>query len=106
MAQTEGRIELALQAYRAGKFSSLRAAARAFDIPQTTLARRNQGTPSRADFTSLHRKLTQTKEYTLVQWILSIDTRGIPPTQALVQQMAELLRIERVRSKKAKLGQC
>jgi hypothetical protein len=52
MAQTEGRIELALQAYRRGQFSSLRAAAQAYDISHHTLTRRYQGTPSRIDFTS------------------------------------------------------
>ena len=30
----------------------------------------------------------------LVQWILSMDTRGISPTQALVHEMAELLLAE------------
>jgi hypothetical protein len=96
MAQTEGRIILALQAYNQGQFSSLRAAARSYDISHRTLTRRYNRTLSRADFVSLHLKLTQTEEATLVQWILSIDTRGISPTQALVHEMAKLLLAERV----------
>ena len=98
MSQTEGRIALALQAYQQGQFSSIRAAARAYGVPHTTLTRRLKGTTSRSDFTHPNRKLTQTEETALVEWILSLDTRGIPPTQALVQEMAELLLRERVQN--------
>jgi hypothetical protein len=103
MSQTEGRITLALQAYQQGRFSSLRAAARAYNVPHTTLTRRNHGTTYRANSTSPNLKLTQTEETALIEWILSLDTRGIPPTQILVQQMAELLLKERVQN--ASIGQ-
>jgi hypothetical protein len=98
MNQTEGRIALALQAYQQGRFSSLRAVARTYDVPRSTLIRRIKGTPLRSISMSANLKLTQTEETTLVQWILSMDTRGIPPTQALVYEMAELLLKERVRT--------
>jgi hypothetical protein len=98
MSQNEGRITLALQAYQQGQFSSLRAAARAYVVPHTTLTRRKHGTTSRANSTSPNLKLTQTEETALIEWILSLDTRGIPPTQILVQQMAELLLKERVQN--------
>ena len=109
MAQNEGRIVLALQAYQLGQFSSLRAAARSYEVSHITLTRRHQGTPSRADFVSPHLKLTQTEEATLVQWILSMDTRGISPTHALVHEMAELLLAERVQvasTTQPKIGRC
>jgi len=96
MANTEGRIVLALNAYRKNQFSSLRAAARAYKVPLTTLTRRAKGTSSRPDSLSINLKLTQIEETTLVQWILSIDTCSVSPTQALVQEMAELLLAERV----------
>lgn len=108
MAPNEGRILLALQAYQKGQFSSLRAAARSYNIPHMTLTRRHKGTPSRADSTSPHLLLTQTEETTLIQWILSMDTRGTSPTQALVREMAELLLAERVQVASAippKIGQ-
>ena len=98
MAQNEGRIVLALQAYQKGQFSSLRAAARTYNVPRSTLTLRYQGTPSKADSISPNRKLTQTEESTLIKWILDMDTRGIPPTQALVKEMAEILLIERVQN--------
>jgi hypothetical protein len=103
------RITLALQAYQQGQFLSLRAAARAFNIPHTTLTRRNHGTTCRANSTSPNLKLTQTEETALIEWILSLDTRGIPPTQIIVQQMAELLLKERVQNasiRQTTLGQC
>lgn len=96
MDNTEGRIALALQAYRNNQFSSLRAATRAYNVSHMTLTRRSHGTPSRSDFTSTNRKLTPTEESTLVKWILSMDRRGMPPTQVLVRQMAEILFAKRV----------
>ena len=98
MSQIEGRIALALQAYQQGQISSLRAAARAYDVSYTSLYRRNQGTTSRSASISPNLKLTQTEESALIKWILSLDTRGIPPIQVLVHQMAELLLAERVQN--------
>ena len=45
MAQTEGRLALALQAYRQQHFPSYRAAAGSYDVSHTTLLRRDHGTP-------------------------------------------------------------
>jgi hypothetical protein len=98
MTQIEGQITLALQAFEQGQFSSLRAAARAYEVSHATLSRRSKGTPSRSVSTCPNLKLTQTSETTLVQWILSMDTRGTPPTQALGHEMGELLLTERVRN--------
>ena len=79
MAQNEGRILLALQAYQRGQFSSLWAAVHTYGVSYITLTRRSKGTPARADFVSPQLKLTQTEEATLVQWILSIDIYSIAP---------------------------
>ena len=94
MTNSEGRVELAFQAYQRGQFSSLRAAARMYDVSHATLTRQYHGIPSRSNFTSPNRKLTTSEESALVDWILSMDTRGMPPTQALVRQMAEILLAE------------
>jgi hypothetical protein len=58
MDNTEGRIVLALQAYQLDQFSSLQAATHMYNVSHTTLYRRNQGTPSQSNFTSLNQKLT------------------------------------------------
>jgi hypothetical protein len=80
MANFEGRIVLALDAYQKNHFRSLRAAASAYDIPRITLARRLKETPLRSDFVSLNLKFTQTEEAIFIQWILFMDTRGISLT--------------------------
>jgi hypothetical protein len=91
LAQKEGRIVLAAQAFKQGHFRSLRAAACAYDVPESTLRGRVKGVISRRDFVSTNRKLTQTEETTLVEWILSMDRRGLAPTIDIVRQMADLL---------------
>jgi len=67
MSNLEGRITLALQAYRRNQFSSLRAAARAYDTLYTTLRRRNYGTTPRSETLSPRLKLTPTEETILVE---------------------------------------
>jgi hypothetical protein len=104
MASNEARIVLALQAYQRNEFRSVRAATIAFEVVPKTLGRRLRGTPSKLDFTSPHRKLTSTEETTIVNWIKSIDQRGMPPTQSLIHQMAEILLKQHVGSILLKLG--
>jgi hypothetical protein len=78
LAQKEDRIALAVQAFKQGHFSSLRVAAQTYDIPESTLRGRVKGVVARRDLRSVNSKLTATEESTLVQWILSMDQRGLP----------------------------
>jgi hypothetical protein len=87
----EGRLELAVQAYKKGHFSSYTAAANAYDVVRSTLQRRIAGTPAQLGSTSKSRLLTPTEEESLLQWILSRDRRGMQPRVASVRQMAGLL---------------
>jgi hypothetical protein len=87
---TEGRIELAIQAFKKGQFQSLQAAALTYDAPITTVRHRARGIRSRRDSQPSNRKLSSTGE-TLIQWILSMDQRGMPPTTASVRRSADLL---------------
>jgi hypothetical protein len=96
MSNTEGRITLALHAYQQGHIKSLRTAASTYGISRTTLSHRSRGTPAQVNSLPTNRKLTTTEEYTLVQWILDMDTQGMPPIKAFVHQMAELLLAERL----------
>jgi hypothetical protein len=88
---TEGRIELAIQAFKKGQFQSLQAAALTYDAPITTVRRRIRGIRSRRDSQPSNCKLSSTEEETLIQWILSMDQRGMPPTTASVRRSADLL---------------
>jgi hypothetical protein len=56
--QNEGRIALALDALKQGHFLSIRAAAKAYDVPNSTLQRRVHATPARSDSVPSSRKLT------------------------------------------------
>ena len=44
----------------------------------------------------MNRKLTPTEETTLVQWILSMDQRGLPLRAPHIRRMAQILLDERV----------
>src|SRR6266576_62506 len=78
-SQKEGRIVLAIQAFKRGQFKNLKAAAKSYDAPYSTIRDRMKGHPSRHDSVPGNRKLTTTEESTLVQWILSMDRRGLSP---------------------------
>jgi hypothetical protein len=67
LAQREGRVALAVQAFKQGQFSSLRAAANMFDIPEPTLRRRVKGIIARRDSTPINQKLTTIEESTLIK---------------------------------------
>ena len=73
MSNIEGRITLAIQAYKSGHFKSLRAVACLYDILYTTLTNRYHGTPSQRDSRSILRKLISTEEEVLIQCILDLD---------------------------------
>ena len=90
-SQKEGRIALAIQAFKRGQFKSLKAATESYDVPYSTVRDRVNGYPSRRDSRPTNRKLTDTEESTLVQWILSMDQRGLSPRPDSVRQMANLL---------------
>src|SRR5450432_1052578 len=89
--QREGRIALAIEALKQGYFNSLLGAAKSYDVPESTLRYRMKGNPARRDQRPPNCKLTATEESILVQWILSMDQRGLAPRPNSVQQMANLL---------------
>ena len=73
LASKEGRIALAIRARQEGYFSSKRATVDAYDVAESSLRYRENGHPTRRDLKPTNRKLTDTEETVLVQWILSID---------------------------------
>jgi hypothetical protein len=94
-AHQEGRILLAIKAYKSAQISSIRAAAAAFDVPYRTLSYRISGRKARTDTAANNQKLTDTEESSLKQWILDMDQRGLPPTHATVRRMADILLADR-----------
>ena len=63
----EGRLSLAVQAYKRGDFQSYRAAAKAYDVPPNTLQRRALGVKLQLGSIAINRLLSTTEEDTLVQ---------------------------------------
>ena len=91
LAKQEGRIILALDDIKSGRIKSLRAAAKLYDIPFSTLQERATGISSRVDTRAKSYKLTQLEEDSLAKWILSLDSRGAAPRPATIREMANIL---------------
>jgi hypothetical protein len=89
--EIEGRIELAITAFKKEEKISIRETARQYDVPFSTLQDRLKGRPARINLRANSHKLTETEEKLLVQWILDLDKRGLPPRPAFVENMANHL---------------
>jgi len=89
--EQEGRILLAIQAIKNQEFSSIREAARVFNVTRSTLQNRILGRQNRAISRANSHKLTEIEEESLKKWILSIDARGAAPRPSTVREMANLL---------------
>ena len=90
-SQTEGRITLAIAAYKSSQVSSLRAASRAFDVPLSTLSTPLRGVSSRRDTRPTTRELTSAEEEVLLQRILDLDSKGFPPRLSVVRETANII---------------
>jgi helix-turn-helix, Psq domain. len=93
--QQEGRLLLAIQAIKNKEISSIRRAADQFQVDRCTLTRRLRGTINRAESRANNHKMTQIKEESLKQRILSLDLRRAAPTRSHVREMANLLLAKR-----------
>ena len=93
--EKEERLLLAISALENKQIRNIREAARAYNVPRTTLQRRLNGHTSRSETRANSHKLTQNEEESLVQWILSLDRRGAPPRPSHIQEMANILLAER-----------
>jgi len=89
--QKEGRIELALQVYQQGQFSTSIITAKTYDVTQSTLQQRIINISSRLDSIFKKHLLMPTKEKSLVQWILSMNQHSMSPRIAIIQEITHLL---------------
>jgi hypothetical protein len=95
LLEHEGRLQLALEAYKAGQFRSHQAAAQAFNVKHRTLSHRAQGLLFRAEAAPNCQKLTTTKQQTIVRYILDLESRGFAPRLCEVADIADKLLAER-----------
>ena len=84
-------MALAINLYKLGYFTSIRKAATTYKVSYTTLRARLQGRVLQQEIRSTNLKLIDTEELTLVNWILSMDNRGLPVRTTLIQDIANLL---------------
>ncbi|KAI1676184.1 hypothetical protein KJE20_14240, partial [Pyrenophora tritici-repentis] len=91
--QQEGRLSLAVQAYRTGQFKSIRRAAAAYNVHHQQISRRLQGITFRPTTQPNCQKLTKSEEQTIVRYILNLDSRGFAPRLCEVADMSEKLRV-------------
>jgi DNA invertase Pin-like site-specific DNA recombinase len=62
-----------MSAFQSGRFSTISAAAKAYNVSRTTLYERIQGRPSREDCTPTNKKLSKIEEDVLLRDILKLD---------------------------------
>jgi hypothetical protein len=91
----ESRLELAIQAYQRGEIRSYTKAVATYDILRNTMKRRISGVPPQRGFTLKNCLLTPMEEKNLVQWVLSLNRRDMPPRIAVVRDMTQLLLTKR-----------
>ena len=90
----ESRVILALQALEDNKSLSILAIAKIYNVNRMTLTRRRAGKPTRCDTTPKSRRLTDSKENAIVQYIVELITRSFPPRLRGVEDIAnQLLRV-------------
>ncbi|TQW01859.1 helix-turn-helix, psq domain-containing protein [Cordyceps javanica] len=91
----EARVNLALVALERNPALSIRAAAKIYNVPKTTILRRRKHQLARHDTVPNSRKLTNLEESIIVEYILDLDSRSFPPRLSGVQDMANRLLADR-----------
>lgn len=74
-------------------------------MPRATLCRRLAGHTNRHDTRTNNHELNKTGEFTLLQWILSMDPRGAAPSSTAVREIANILLAQRGQSPLETVGQ-
>ena len=88
----EARLLLALKAIENSEKLSIRAVAKLYNLPEATIRHRRAGRTARRDTTPNSRKLTQSEERAIIQYIIELSARASPPRLCGVEDMANQLR--------------
>lgn len=91
LVQQEGPLLLAIKAIKDGRYASVAAAARAFNVPVSTLKHRIKGRQFWNESRPSGHKFTALEEKSMENWLLSMDSRGAALTHAMLRDMANLL---------------
>ena len=79
LLQRKGRLSLAYAVCQKNPSQSVRVLANSYDVPETTLRSRIRGTPAGHEIRRPDRKLQQSEEQNLVQWILDLNHHRFLP---------------------------
>ena len=91
------KVVEALTAYRNREYTSIRATARAFSLPSTTLRRYLSGGVTRATSHVSEQYLSLAEEKVLVKYILRLDSLGNPISPAFTRKLAYEIRLSRTK---------
>ena len=94
-ASKESRLLLAIQSIKKRDGTSIREAARIYNVSQTTLRARMNGRSARQDLQPNSTRLTKLEEEAMVRHVLDLDLRGFSPRLADVKDIANLLLADR-----------
>ncbi len=93
----EARLLLALEAIQNNKKLSIRAAAKLYNVPEATLRHRRASRTARRNTPPNSKKLTQSEEEAVVQYVLELGSRSFLPRLRSVEDIAnQLLRVHNV----------
>jgi hypothetical protein len=92
---TEGDVQLAIFDLQNQRIRSIQRAESIYKVPNRTIRRRRDGTRARRDYEPNSKRLTKLEEEVILDYILDLSLRGVPPTRALVRDMADRLLRER-----------
>jgi hypothetical protein len=95
MSYNEGDIYLAISDINSKHIRSVKRAAEIYNVPQTRSQDRRAGRRARRDCEPNSKRLTKLEEQVILDCVLDLNLRGVPPTKALVRDMADRLLRER-----------
>ena len=95
-AELESRIQLALADFSNGRYSSIRKAATAYNLPKTTLTTCFNGRQTRVQSHEEQQLLSTHEESELVRWITLATKAGYPVQYVILHSMTQEIMQQRV----------
>jgi Tc5 transposase DNA-binding domain len=88
----ETRIKRAIQGYKDGRYPSLSAAAKALEVPPSTIKHRYAGRRPVAEIAKYRLTLNRSEEKSLIEWLFQLHRLGVPARPSRLREMAQHVR--------------
>src|ERR1700684_1150493 len=92
---SEARITRAIEGYQQGRYPSLTAAAKALEVPPSTVRHRAAGRKPIGEIAASRLTLNTKEENVLVDWVFRLHRLGVPARPSRLLEMAEYIRESR-----------